>query len=143
MSDKANGTLQDFQAPAKVKLALLWTSLMFLYIYNDYFSLYLPGTVERMAAGRIGPLGEATERVLVAVSTVLAIPALMIFLSVSLPPTASRWLNILFGIVYTVIEALTLSRSALFYRTVVVLEIALTLLVVWYALRWPRPASPG
>jgi hypothetical protein len=142
MSDNAKRALQDFQAPAKVKLALLWTSLMFLYIYNDYFSLYLPGTVERMAEGRMGPLGEATALVLVAVSTLLAIPALMIFLSVSLPPAASRWLNILFGVVYTVIEALTLSRSALFYRTVVVLEIALTLLIVWYALRWPRPASP-
>ena len=36
------------------------------------------------------------------------------------------------------IEVLTLRSSHLFYQIVVVLEIALTLLIVWYALRWPK-----
>jgi hypothetical protein len=68
----------------------------------------------------------------------LAIPSLMIFLSVSLPPLISRWINVVFGLAYTAIEALTLPHSALFYRIVVVLEMALTMLIIWYAIRWPR-----
>jgi hypothetical protein len=138
MSNGAKTVLQDFQTSPNIKLALLWASVMFLYIYNDYFSLYLPGTIQSMSAGRIGPLGQASEWVLLAVSIVLAIPALMIALSVSLPSTASRWLNVLFGLAYTVIEALTLSTSALFYKVVVVLEILLTVSIVWCALRWPK-----
>jgi Family of unknown function (DUF6326) len=138
MSDRAKTTLQDYQVPTKIKLALLWASLMSLYIYNDYFSLYLPGTIERMSAGRIGPLGQATDLVLVIVSILLAIPALMIALSALLPPRASRWLNVLLGLAYVGIEILTLTKSALFYKIVVVIEIMLTVLIVWYALRWPK-----
>jgi hypothetical protein len=113
---------------------------MFLYIYNDYFSMYLPGTIENMTAGRIGPLGEATDVVFVAVSTMLAVPALMIFLSAALPPLASKWLNVLLGLAYTAIEGLTFPGSALFYQIVVVMEIVVTLTIVWTALRWPRQA---
>jgi hypothetical protein len=141
VSQHTNKTLEEFRAPTKVKLALLWTSLMFLYIYNDYFSLYTPGTIAEMAAGRLGPLGQASAGVLVGVSMMLAIPALMIFLSVSLPPLLSRWLNVILGVAYTAIEALTLPHSPLFYTIVVTVEIALTVLVVWYALRWPKPAA--
>jgi len=134
--------MEDFRAPTKVKLALLWVSLMFLYIYNDYFSLYTPGTIADMTAGRLGPIGPASAAVLAGVSIMLAIPSLMIFLSVSLPPLINRWLNVVLGLVYTAIEALTLPHSALFYRIIVVLEMALTALIVWYAARWPRTAPP-
>ncbi|MEZ5998245.1 MAG: DUF6326 family protein [Hyphomonas sp.] len=119
-------------------LSLLWASLMSLYIYNDYFSLYLPGTVENMSAGRIGPLGEATDLVLICVALMLAIPALMIFLSSLLPPVISRWTNIVFGILYTLIEIMTFIGSRPFYQMVVAFEIVVTLTIIWTALRWPR-----
>tara|TARA_R110002124_G_scaffold102481_4_gene250638 strand:- start:413 stop:763 length:351 start_codon:yes stop_codon:yes gene_type:complete len=111
---------------------------MGLYIYNDYFSLYRPGTIEGMAAGKFGPLGEATAGVLLGAAIVLAVPALMIFLSAALPRLISRWLNVVLGLAYTAIEALTFFGSAPFYQLVVVLEIFVTLGIVAYALRWPR-----
>lgn len=135
MSGKA---LEDFKVPVKLQLALLWTSLMFLYIYNDYFSLYLPGRIERIAGGHMGPLGQATAPVLVGVSIMLAVPALMVFLSVALAPIASRWSNVVMGLAYTAIEAATFAGPALFYRIIAGLEIVLTVLIVWCALRWPR-----
>jgi hypothetical protein len=91
-----------------------------------------------MSAGRLGPFGPASPGVLAGVSIMLAVPALMIFLSVLLPSLINRWVNILLGVAYTAIEVLTLSNSALFYRIVVVLEIVFTGLVVWYAVRWPK-----
>jgi hypothetical protein len=36
----------------KLKLAALWTSLMFLIIYLDYFHLYMPGSIEGILAGK-------------------------------------------------------------------------------------------
>jgi hypothetical protein len=62
----------------------------------------------------------------------------MIFLSAALPPIASKWLNVVFGLAYTGIEALTLIGSRPFYQLIVVLEIVLSALIVWTALRWPR-----
>ena len=135
---EARKQLETFRLPTNLKLALLWASLMSLYIYNDYFSMYLPGTIENMKAGRIGPLGEATDGVFVGVSMLLAIPALMIVLSGVLPPAINRTLNIMFGLAYTAVEALTFVGSRPFYQIVVAFEIAVTLTIVWSALRWPR-----
>ena len=132
--------LETYRPPTPIKLALLWAALMFLYIYNDYFSLCLPGTIADMTAGRIGPLGHASPQVLVGVSMMLAIPSLMIFLSVALPTLVSRWLNVALGVAYTGIEGMTF-QGPLFYQIIVGFEIILTLLVVWYALKWPRNAN--
>lgn len=132
--------LQSYDAPPQLKLALLWITLMFLYIYNDYFNMYLPGALESMAAGAIGPWQASNDAALVGVSMMLAIPSLMVFLSVALPPVVSRWLNVLVGLLYTLIEAWTFSGRP-FYQIVVGMEIALTLLIVFTALRWPRRAA--
>ena len=132
--------LEDFHPPTKIRLSLIWASLMFLYIYNDYFVLFTPGTLAGMSEGRMGPLGKATDAVMVGVSLLLAIPALMIFLSTALPPLASKWLNVVLGIAYTAVEVMTFGGPHLFYKIVVALEMVLTVLIVWYALRWPRTA---
>jgi hypothetical protein len=138
MSQDRKSEFESIQTPTPVRLALLWAALMGLYIYNDYFSLYVPGTIEEMSAGVIGPLGAANDTVLVTVALVLAIPAMMIFLSVFLPTVLSRWSNIFFGIVYTIIEGLTFVGSRPFYQMVVAFEIVVTLLVIWTAWRWRR-----
>jgi hypothetical protein len=137
---KLRGKLEDFKAPANIKIALLWASLMFLYMYNDYFSMYTPGTIDSMAKGSLGPMGRASQGVLTGLSVMLAIPALMIFLSAVLAPAVSRALNVALGLAYTAIEVLTLFGSPLFYKVVVIAEIMLTALIFWYALRWPRSA---
>lgn len=140
MSSNPRGPLENTRTPTRVMLGLLWASLMFLYIYNDYFSLYLPGTIANITAGRIGPLGKASDGVLIGVSAMLAIPSLMICLSAMLAPPISRWLNVLLGVAYTLIEVLTLRGSPPFYQLVVALEIGVSLMIVVYALRWPRTA---
>ncbi|MDJ0638672.1 MAG: hypothetical protein QNJ20_07555 [Paracoccaceae bacterium] len=43
--------LVSFDVPTPVRLSLLWATLMSLYVYNDFFSLYLPGEVEALSAG--------------------------------------------------------------------------------------------
>src|SRR5215472_13810180 len=138
----ANGErrLEEFSPPAKIRLALLWASLMFLYIYNDYFIMFTPGTLAGMAAGRMGPLGKISDALMIGVSLLLAVPALMIFLSAVLPSFASRWLNVVLGVAYSAVELLTFAGPHLFYKIVVALEMVLTALIVWYALRWPRSA---
>ncbi|MEM6411774.1 MAG: DUF6326 family protein [Pseudomonadota bacterium] len=141
MTDRAHLQLQTFTIPTPIKLSLLWAALMGLYIYNDYFSLYLPGTIEDMSSGIMGPLGPATDQILIIVALLLAIPALMIYLATALPATISKWANVGFGGLYTVVEALTFFGSRPFYQMVVVLEISVTLTIIWTAWRWPRSAD--
>jgi uncharacterized protein DUF6326 len=135
--------LDDTLVPVRMKLSLLWVSVMLCYIYCDYFELYLPGKLQSMLEGRMGPLGVVTQSVLLGTAVLMAIPSLMVFLSVALPPSLSRLANIVFGIMYSIIMlGVVLYPTWVFYRFFGVLEIALTLLVVWYAWTWPKRMQP-
>ena len=129
--------LDDIKIHVKLKLSALWSSVMFCYIYADYFGLYVPGSMQQLLAGKMGPLGPVTQMVLLGTSVTLAIPSVMIFLSLVLKPNVSRWLNIVLGSLYTAIIFITMWRWA-FYVLYGVIEIALTGLVVWYAWTWPK-----
>jgi hypothetical protein len=129
--------LEEAGINIRIKLAAVWASVMFLYIYADYFGLYVPGALQSMIAGRMGPLGPTTQRVLLGTSLMMAIPSLLIVLSVALKASISRWLNVCFGLVYSAIILITMWGWAfsVFYGFI---EVTLTLLVAWYAWRWPR-----
>ena len=131
----------DAPVAIRQKLSALWASVMLCYVYGDFFGLFSPGKLMRMNAGEIGPLGQATPAVLVGVSVMMAIPALMIFLSLVLPPAICRWACIVFGIAYSGIMILTLPGAPPFYWFFAVLEISMTLLIALTAWRWPKAAS--
>ena len=131
--------LEDLKINVKIKLSALWASVMFCYIYADYFGLYKPGKLQAILNGQFFGL-PTTQKVLLAASLMLAIPSLMVFLSVALPPVFNRWLNIVAGAVYTAIILKTMWGWA-FYVFYGVIEISLTSLVVWYAWRWPKPPA--
>ncbi|HEX2669081.1 MAG TPA: DUF6326 family protein [Gammaproteobacteria bacterium] len=129
--------LQDFPVNVKLLLAGLWTAVMFCYIYADYFGLYVPGMLQSMLDGKMGPLGPTTQGVLLGTSALMSIPAVMIALSLLLRPTFNRWLNLVAGVLFTLIICLTMWGWR-FYIYYGVIEIAMTLGVVWYAWTWPR-----
>lgn len=131
----ASKQLEDSPIPTRVKLSLLWASLMSLYIYNDYFVLFVPGTIDSMANGSMGPLGDYTDGKMVVVALVLAIPACMVFLSSILTPRISRILNLILGVVYVIIALLTLIGSPWFYKLVVCFQLTALILVIRFALR--------
>lgn len=133
--------LEEYRAPTKVKLAALWASTMFCYAYGDYFGFYVKGTLADMNRGMMGPLGLATPGVLIGVSMMMAVPSLMVALSLVLPATICRWTSILLGIAYTAIIALSLPGSKPFYKTFGAIEIVLTLAITILALRWPREVN--
>ncbi len=134
---RSGAALEDVKVHVKLKLSALWASVMFCYIYADYFGLYVPGALQKMLEGRMGPLGPTTQGVLLGTSAMMAIPSVMIFLSVALKPALSRWLNIVFGLLYTAIILLTMWDWA-FYIFFGAIEVVLTGLVTWYAWTWPR-----
>ena len=64
MSKTERPALEDFKINVKLKLAGLWTAVMFCYIYADYFGLFVPGRLQHMLEGRMEPLGPTTQGVL-------------------------------------------------------------------------------
>jgi len=111
---------------------------MFCYVYGDYFELYVPGKLQDMLNGEMA-LGAVTQGMLVGTAILMAVPSLMIVLSLAFPATVSRWLNVGAGLFYATIMSLILFNGAwAFYMLFATIEVILTLLVVWFAWRWPR-----
>jgi Family of unknown function (DUF6326) len=138
MVSKTRAT-EDVKIHVKMKLSALWATLMFFYIYADIFSLFKPGQVEEMMARRMGPL-PVTQGSLLTASILMLIPAVMVFLSLALRPRVDRWANIILGGLYTAVNiGNLLGETWAFYILYGVIEIALTLLIVWYSWRWTSP----
>jgi hypothetical protein len=137
---KPGAALEEIRMSVQLKMSASWTSVMFCYIYADYFGLYVPGALHGMLQGKMGPLGPTTQGVLLGTSVMMAIPSLMIFLSVALRPNLNRRLNIIFGVIYTVIILITMWDWA-FYIFFGIVEVVLTGLIVWYAWNWPVQES--
>ncbi len=137
----ASAVLEDLKVHVRLKLSALWAALMFCYIYGDYFGLYVPGKLKGMLAGN-GPIGPVSQGTLVTTSVLLAVPGVMVFLSLVLAPKVTRWLNIVLGAFYIVVMLLTMPGAWSFYILLGVVEIALGILTVWYAWRWPRQVAP-
>jgi hypothetical protein len=133
----AGTALEDIKMNVKIKISALWASVMFCYVYADYFGLYVPGALQKMLEGKMGPLGPTTQLVLLGTSLMMAIPSVMIFLSVALNANPNRWLNIVFGVIYTAIIMITMWDWA-FYIFFGIVEVVLTGLIVWYAWNWPK-----
>ncbi|QXP85773.1 DUF6326 family protein [Methylococcus sp. Mc7] len=130
--------LEDIKVNVKLKLAALWASFMFLYIYVDYFHLYMPGSVEDILAGKMYVFDITQVALLIGLVSV-TIPALMIFLSVALSAKVNRWVNIIIGAVYIPYTLFNLIGEAWIHMVFgAVVEIVLLLLVIWYAWKWPK-----
>ena len=130
--------LEDIKVNLKIKLAMLWASFMFLYIYVDYFHLYMPGSIKDILAGKVFVFDISYIFLLIAMINV-TIPALMIFLSVALPAIENRWTNIIVATVLIPYMLFNLAGEAwvhMYFAAAV--EVVLLCLIIRYAWKWPR-----
>ena len=133
--------LDDVTVPVKLRLSALWVSTMFLFAYGDIFTMYRSKTINDLMAGKLGGF-EINEAFLTAISVYVAIPSVMIFLSLALSPSFNRWANIIVAAVYALTIVLSVIGEGWAYVIFLsVLEVVLLLLIVWYAWSWPEPAS--
>jgi Family of unknown function (DUF6326) len=138
MKIKNNGILEDVKINIKIKLSALWITIMVLYIYNDFFSLFSPGVIDEMIAGNMGPF-PVTQMSLLSASILMAIPSFMILLSLILRSKINRILNIIIGILYAIVGILNLvGETWVYYITSGVVTIVLSLLVIFLAWNWPE-----
>jgi len=129
---------EDIKLNIKTRLSALWASVTLCYLYGDYFELYVPQKAQGLVNG-VNLLNSPAK--LLAASILMAIPALMVFLSLVLKPKINRLFNIVLGIFFTalmVLIALTsLSAWRMFYVFLALVESVLTVIIVYSAWYWP------
>ena len=134
-------SLENPPIPVQVKLAAAWASFMFLYIYVDYYHLYKPGVVDSIMSGIVFEF-EISPALLTGFLALIAIPALMVMLSATLPPRANRASNLVVASLFipvTVFNAVGETWAwASFYALSIALELLLLALILRVAWTWPR-----
>ena len=130
--------LEDVKINVKIKLSVLWVALMFFYLYNDVLSLFRGDMIEEIIAGEL-PIGSQIS--LVGAAILMAIPIVMVFLSLTLKAKVNRWVNIILGIFHAGVLLASLfvpgeiwAYSALY----MILEAVFIALIVGHAWKWPK-----
>ena len=134
-------TLEDQRIPVQAKLAAAWTTFMFLYAYVDIIAFFKPGVVDDILAGIVFEF-DISQTLLTAFLALMAIPILMVVLSMTLPARANRITNLIVASVqvpYAAFNAVGESWTY-FYGLGVALEVIVLALILRYAWTWPRTA---
>ena len=130
--------------PVQAGLAAAWTSLMFLVIYIDYFHLYQPGEIDDIRGGVIFEfdIGGTLMSVFFAI---IAIPALMVMLSMTLPARVNRATNLVVASLYIPIMVFNAAGATWDYAFYYALTIGVEVLILAFILRsawtWPRASA--
>ena len=124
----------------KVKLSLLWTFAMFNYLYADLMTLMDSSALKELMKGYAGPI-QITQGFLLGAAILMETAIAMVLLSRVLKYRANRWANIIAGAIHTaaVFASMFVGTPAPYYIFFGTIEIACTLLIIWYAWKWPKP----
>lgn len=133
----AETKLEPSKVNVRIKISALWTSMLFVFVYVDLFSLYRPDVRADLQAGELG--GFAVNRsFLLGTTAYVVVPSLMVFGALVLRPRANRIVNIVLGILY----ALTIIGGAIgawsYYLLGSAVEVAQLAAIVYYAWTWPK-----
>lgn len=135
---KSADTLADAPINVKLKLSAFWVTLMLFYIYADILGFYTPGNIEKVISGEIGGI-QISDSFLFIMAVWMAIPTVMVFLSLTLKANVNRWANIVVGCVSLIILVATFFAGEISarYTFQAVIEAVLMVLIVWHAWNWP------
>jgi hypothetical protein len=121
----------------RIIISALWVSVMFLYVYGDIKTLYKTGFIEDLIAGKAGGM-KVNQGFLLVSALLMMVPALMIFLSLTVSYPVIRWVNIVLGVFYSgvMVATMLMKGTWAYYIVFGIVEVALTATIVWYAWTW-------
>ena len=133
--------------PVQPKLAAAWTSLMFFVIYIDYFHLYQPGEIDVIRGGDIFVF-EISGTLMTIFFALIAIPTLMVLLSMTLPARVNRATNLVVALLFIPLSVFNAAGAswdwAFYYGFHIGIEVLILAFILRSAWTWPRtPAVPA
>ena len=121
----------------RFRIAALWASMMFVFAYVDLFSLYRADVRADLEAGKMFAF-TIGQGFLLGVTLYIALPSLMVFLSLVLPARITRIANVVLPVIY----GLTIVGGAVgewsYYILGSAIEVGLLAGIAYYAWTWPK-----
>ena len=132
--------------PVQAKIGSAWTSVMFLYAYVDILNFLKPGVLDSIHDGLVWTF-DVSAPLLTFMLVSVAIPSIMIALSVTLPARAGRITNLVVAallVPYTLFNVVgeTLEWAG-FYALSIGIEVAMLAFILRSAWKWNVAAVPA
>jgi len=97
----ATTVYQDSWINPRIKIAALWASMLFIFVYVDLFSMFRADIRADIEAGKMFAF-TIGQGFLLGVTIYIVIPSLMVFLSLVLPASVTRMASIVLAVLYAV-----------------------------------------
>lgn len=120
----------------KIKISVLWLFASISFLAHQILVLMEPGIIAQLIAGeaegqKIGP------ELILFFAILMLVPMVMAFLSLTLKDSMNRWVNIIVGVVFTVlwfVSVFDAAQSAYWGGALMTLSaVVASALIVWYA----------
>ncbi len=124
----------------RIKLSGLWTALMLTYLLGDVLRIFSGDFVP----GEMGEMGgmQITQGMYLGLAVLLAIPIVMVFLSLTIKYRAIRWVNIVLAAFFFVFNIIGLpTYPSVYDQFLIIVGLVFNGLTFWYAWKWPEPES--
>jgi hypothetical protein len=116
----------------RISLSGLWVALMLTYLLGDVLRIYSGD----FRSGEIGGR-KITQTQWLGIAILMVIPAVMVFLSLTLDFPVNRWANIIVAIVFFVFNLIGLPTYPSAYdRFLIIVGLVFNVLTVGYAWTW-------
>jgi len=116
----------------KIKLSALWVAVMLTYLLGDVLRVYSGD----LKVGEIGGQ-KITQLIWLGIAVLMVIPAVMVFLSVTLNDPVARWSNIIVAIIFFGFNLIGLPTYPSAYdKFLIIVGLVFNVLTVWYAWKW-------
>jgi hypothetical protein len=118
----------------RIKLSAVWVALMLTYLLGDVLRIFSGD----FKAGEIGGM-QITQELYLGLAIIMVIPIVMVFLSLTLPYKANRWVNIIVAIFFFGFNLIGLPTYPSAYdKFLIIVGLVFNALTVWYAWKWPK-----
>jgi hypothetical protein len=116
----------------RIKLSALWVALMLTYLLGDVLRIF-SGDFQ---AGLIDGM-QVSQGMYLGLAIIMVFPAVMVFLSQTLPYKVNRWANIILPIFFFGFNLIGLPTYPSTYdKFLIIVGLVFNVLTVWYAWKW-------
>ncbi len=115
----------------KIILSATWVVVTLIYLYGDVLRIF-SGDVAKM-----GGTQQFTQAMWLGIAVLMLIPILMVFLTLVLPQSVSRWANIIVAMFFFLFNLVGLPTYPSAYdKFLLVVSMVFNGVTVWYAWNW-------
>jgi hypothetical protein len=143
MNRTGTAHLHDTKVDVKLKLCGLWIATLFLFVYVDLFGFFRAEHINSILAGKLHDTGLVINQAFLVFTTAyIAVPSLMVVVSLLASARMNRIANIAVSLFYAVTAALSaIGETWVYFILGIAIEVLLLLAITRVAWTWPRRST--